>query len=99
MEPEENWDPCLAGDGDSNKVCCCGAVQATDESDGEEVDDWGGDWGHDLEDDILSERMIHLASKTSMADEDWIPYRQQWLRDQCKSKKGELSLWDEIFGC
>jgi hypothetical protein len=89
MEEEAlaDWVPCLAGDGDSNKICCHGAVQAADESDGEEVDDWDEDWGYDFEDDTLCERMIHLASKTSTDDEDWIPYRQQWLRDQRKSKK------------
>jgi hypothetical protein len=49
------------------------------------VDDWD-DWGCDFEDDTLCEWMIHLASKTSTDDEDWIPYRQHWLRDQRKSK-------------
>ena len=90
-----DWDPPLTGDGESN---WSGGVDWEDiESESGDEEDSGG-WESELESELFCGKMVDLASKMS-PDEDWVPYRQQWLKTHRENKKCECTRQITIPGC
>jgi hypothetical protein len=77
----------LAADEDGLEATRTGAVEG-DVAEELEADDGG--MGADLEDDLLREEMISIASKMP-PDEEWVPYRQRWLKNHRKNEKCKLT--------
>jgi len=85
-DSEEDWDPCLAADGDSTKLVGYNGTVAVDDSDAEDTEECDEEWEDSLDDITFCENMIRMSSKCK-DDEDWVPYRLQWLMNKRKYKK------------
>jgi hypothetical protein len=81
-DSEQDWDPCLAADGDSTKVVGYFAAIGSDEPNAEGVEECDDEWEDSLDDEAFCENMISMSSKMSCEDEDWVPYRLQWIRNK-----------------
>ena len=95
VDLDTDWDPCLAADGDSLKSTWTGAVEGEED---EELEEDEGGWDAELEDNLLCEKMIGMASRMS-PDEDWVPHRQRWLKNYRKNKKRESLYWNSSHEC
>ena len=87
-DSDPDWDPHLAADGDSLKAAGEGGMEAVEDGEEGELEEEVGGWDIGLEDELLCEKMIAMASKMS-PDEDWVPSRQRWLKNYHKNKKCE----------
>jgi hypothetical protein len=92
-DSEDNWNPCLAADGDSVKIAGYDGMVAVDDSGAEDTDECDEQWEDSLDDETFCEKMISMSSKHSCKDdEDWVPYRLQWLTNKRKEKKCMYAL-------
>jgi len=66
-DSDPDWDPHLAA-GE-------GGMEAIEDDEEGELEEEDGGWDTSLEDELLCEKMIGLASEMSL-DEDWVPSRQ-----------------------
>jgi hypothetical protein len=86
-DSDDDWDPCLAADGDSTKVVGYDGTVAMDDLNAEDTEECDEEWEDSLEDGAFCERMIRMSSTYWRDDEDWVPYRLRWLMNKRKEKK------------
>jgi hypothetical protein len=84
---EQDWDPYLAADGDSTKSVGYDGAMAVDDPDAEDVEECDDEWEGSLENETFCENLIRMGLEDSHDDEDWVPFRLQWLKNKRKEKK------------
>lgn len=87
LDPEADWTPCLAADGDSTKVVGYDGTVAVD-FEAEEVEEYGEEWEDSLDNGAFCENMIRMSLKNSCEEsEEWVPFRLRWLKRERRVKK------------
>jgi hypothetical protein len=87
---EDSHNLCLAANGDSTKAVGYEAAMTMDDGEGEEVEECDEGWENELENEIFCEKMIKFCQSD---DDDWVPYRQRWVRSRKERKSTFLPNW------